>query len=84
MIEKISVAFVNESGEIVPMRKGANLELKIDATIADLFSEICFRNNSIKDEEIKAAEKFNLAKNLNNYLKEMKKNVGTNDFEFAN
>ena len=78
MIEKISLALLNESGDVVPVERvtDAQLEIKIDVAIADLFSQICFRNNSIKDQEIKVAEKFYLAKNLKNYLKEIKDNAG--------
>ena len=74
MIEKVSIAIVGESGDIVPI-KNHNLEMKIETAIADNFSEICYRNNSIKDEEIKTAEKFAFAVALNNYLKEMKENA---------
>ncbi len=77
MIEKISLALLNESGEVVPIDKvtDARLEIKIEVAIADLFSQICFRNNSIEDPEIKNAEKFFFALNLKNYLKEMKENA---------
>lgn len=79
MIEQISLVLTDESGNFVPLEKVSNaqLEIKIDVAIADLFSQICFRNNSIKDAEIKTAEKFHLAKTLKNYLEEMKENVDT-------
>ena len=74
MIEKITLMLTNESGESVPIEKvtDAQIEIKIDVAIADIFSKICFRNNSIQDQEIKTAEKFIFAANLNRYLKEMK------------
>jgi hypothetical protein len=74
MIEKISLAVIGESGEVVPLEKErpAQIEIKIELAIADLFSKICRRNNSIDDEEIKIAEKFNFAVNLKNYLEEMR------------
>jgi hypothetical protein len=77
MIEQISLVLADESGNFVPVEKTslAQIEIKIDVAIADLFSQICFRNNSIEDQEIKTAEKFHLAKTLNNYLEEMKKNA---------
>ena len=76
MIEKISLVLTNESGDSVPVEKisDAQIEIKIDVAIADIFSKICFRNNSIEDQEIKTAEKFIFAANLHNYLKEMKEN----------
>lgn len=77
MIEKISFALIDESGNTVPVResqRNAQIEIKIDIAIADLFSEICFINNSIADTEMKVAEKFELAKMLKNHLEEMKEN----------
>lgn len=73
MIEQIKLVLMNESGDIVPIEKPNNtqIEIKIDVAIADIFSRICFRNNSIKDTEIKVAEKFHLAKTLKNYLQEI-------------
>lgn len=73
MIEQIKLVLTNESGDVVPIGKvsSVQLEMKIEVAIADIFSKICFLNNNIKDEEIKLAEKFNLAKNLKNYLEEM-------------
>jgi hypothetical protein len=74
MIKKISLALVDESGAIVPVEKITieQLGIKMDITIADIFSRICFKNNSIADDEIRLAEKFQLAKTLNKHLKEMK------------
>ncbi len=77
MIEKISFALIDESGNMIPIRevhKNARIEIKIDIAIADIFSEICFINNSITDMEIKVAEKFQLAKILKNHLEEIKEN----------
>ncbi len=76
MIEKISLVLVNESGDAVPVEKisDAQIEIKIDAAIADIFSKICFRNNAIEDREIKIAEKFVFAATLYNYLKQTKEN----------
>ena len=77
MIEKISIALIDESGNIIRLResrRNARIEIKIDVATADLFSEITFINNSISDEEIKIAEKFHLAKTLQNYLEEKKEN----------
>lgn len=74
MIEQINLVLANESGDFVPIR-AAGVEMKIETAIADLFSEICRRNNDISDAEIKTAEKFNFCLNLKNYLEEMKKYV---------
>lgn len=73
MIEKISVALINESGDIMPIPKttDVNIEMKIEIAIADTFSQICRRLNELTDNEIKLAEKFHLALNLKNYLEEM-------------
>ena len=76
MIEQINLVLANESGDFVFVRAN-NVEMKIETAIADLFSEICRRNNSIEDAEIKIAEKFNFCLNLKNYLEEMKKYADT-------
>lgn len=77
MIEKISLALVSETGETVFIERlsDAKVEIKIEETIADLFSKICFRNNSITDAEIKTAEKFHFAAHLQKYLKETQENA---------
>lgn len=73
MIEKISVALVNESGAVIPVKTtNARIEMKIEIAIAETFSQICRRLNDLTDDEIKIAEKFHLANSLNNYLEEMK------------
>lgn len=74
MIERISLALINESGDVVPVENVNNLRLgaKIEITIADYFAEIRSRINDLKDDEIKTAEKFNFALNLQRFLKEMK------------
>lgn len=74
MNEKIQLALINESGGVIPLEKtkDVRVEMKLEETIADLFSEICRRNNSIADEEIKYARKFDFALVLQNYLKETK------------
>ena len=75
MIEKISLAIVGESGAVIPIQQSdERLDIKIDAAIADTFSQICFRNNSIEDAEIKTSEKFLLLLNLYEFQKEMKRN----------
>lgn len=77
MIEKIWLGLISESGETIEMLRTSNaqIESKIETAIAETFSAICFGNNSIADEEIKLAEKFNFALCLKNYLKEMKENA---------
>lgn len=77
MIEKISLVIAGESGDFLPLEKtsAGQLEAKLEETIADLFSKICFRNNSITDQEIKTAEKFHFALNLKNYLQEIKEDA---------
>ena len=73
MIEKISLALINESGDCVAIPgEITQMESRIETAIADTFSEICRTNNNISDKEIKIAEKFFFALNLKNYLEEMK------------
>lgn len=77
MIEKISLAIIDESGNFLPIEKetGGRLEMKLETVIADVFSAICIHNNNLQDDEIRLAEKFNFANSLKNYLKEMKENA---------
>lgn len=77
MIEKIALGLISESGETVEVLKTSNtkVEMNLEMVTADLFSAICFVNNSIKDEEIKIVEKFHFAVNLKNYLKEINQNA---------
>ena len=77
MIEQISLALINESGECVPIEKISVglIESKLELAIADTFTEICRTNNDISDSEIKIAEKFFFALNLKKYLKEIKQNA---------
>lgn len=79
MIEKISLALFDESGAVVPISKisDAQLEIKLDIAIAEMFTKICFRNNKLDEQQIKTAEKFNFALNLKNYLQELKENEFT-------
>lgn len=79
MIEKISVALVNESGGLIVPLAERNIESRVETAIADTFSEICRRHNSIADRDAKIAAKFHFAAALKNYLQEQKENVRTND-----
>jgi hypothetical protein len=76
MISKISLCLIDDLGDSVPIEESVTkIESKIDMQIADTFSKICFHNNSITDAEIKTAEKFYFAVNLQNYLKEINENA---------
>lgn len=74
MIERISFALIDESGNVVPIEplKTVNVGVKIEMAIADCFAEIRSEINELRDDEIKIAEKFNFALNLQRFLKEMK------------
>lgn len=76
MIEKIYLCVAAEDGARLEIKTSElKLQSKLDVLIADTFSEIVFAQQSINDDESRTAEKFRLAQNLNNYLKEMKENV---------
>ena len=80
MIEKISICAVNESGETVTLDESIiKIQSSLDVVIADVFSLIVRTQQSIKDDEIRACEKFYFAQTLTDYLKEMKENERTND-----
>lgn len=74
MIEKISLGLIDESGNFIAIKDATTTqtEIKIEMIIADTFGAICFRNNSIQDQEIKNAEKFHFALNLKKYWEEIK------------
>ncbi len=77
MIDGINLIIANRLGDALPVERitAQQLEIKIDVAIADMFSQICFRNNNIADAEAKTAQKFYFALNLKNYLEEIKENV---------
>jgi hypothetical protein len=76
MIEKIRLCVADESGALIEIPESPlKLQSKLDVLIADTFSEIVRLGQAIADDEIRTAEKFNLAVNLKNYLQEMKENV---------
>lgn len=72
MIEKITLALINESGDVVPIKQGESAGVKIDVAIGELISQINSRINSIDDQEIRTAEKFTFALKLKNHLQEIK------------
>lgn len=78
MIEKISIALIDESGNFIeiPKQSSGKIESKLEESLADLFTAICFANNEIEDGEIRLAEKFHFANFLQNYLREQNKNAG--------
>lgn len=72
MIEKITLCLADESGAVIALAASPlKIQSKLDTLIADTFSEIVCRQQSIADEEIKIAEKFHLARALKKYLEEM-------------
>ena len=76
MIEKIVMQIADESGNTVEIvESDLKIQSKLDSTIADYFSQIIFAQQGIADDEIRIAEKFNLAHELKLYLKEMKTNA---------
>ncbi len=69
MINKILLRLVNDSGDSITVADtNASVESLLEITTAELFSEICKRNNDTKDNEIRTDEKFRFALNLHEYL----------------
>lgn len=69
MIEKIYLCARSEEGAFIELPESElKLHSKLDVFIADTFSEIIRRQQSIADDEIKSAEKFHFALHLKNYL----------------
>ena len=76
MVEKIIMQIADESGNTVEIvESDLKIQSKLDATIADYFSQIIFAQQAIPDDEIRIAEKFNLAHELKLYIQEMRKNA---------
>ncbi len=72
MISKISICAVNENGDSIALDESIiKIQSGLDVVIADTFSAIVRKQQSIDDEEIKSEEKFFFALNLKKYLKEM-------------
>ena len=80
MIEKISFCLVDESGNFIEIPKSTNgkIESKLEETLADLYTAICFENNNIKDDEIRVAEKFHFANALQIYSRRKKQQCEVN------
>ena len=69
MINKISLQLVNESHDTIPVAaENANVESLLEIAMAEMFSEICTRNNNLDDKEIRVDEKFRFCLNLREYL----------------
>lgn len=68
MINKVSMQLVSELGDALPVKDAnANLESLLEITTAELFSEICKRNNDTQDDEVRLDEKFRFALNLREF-----------------
>lgn len=71
MLNKISIALIDESGNIVPVNeKPYQVEMKLDSAILDLWTESANRFKSITDEEERFAQKFEFVQIVTNFLRE--------------
>jgi hypothetical protein len=71
MIEKIYLQLADESGNTVAVPEDDySVGIKLDYAIAHLYAAITNLHSETKDEEIKLAEKFAFADNLQKYLEE--------------
>lgn len=66
MTEKISLAIIDRNGNALEVKNNTNqrIESRLEEIIADTFTDICFRNNGIKDDSERLDEKFKFAVRL--------------------
>lgn len=73
MLNKISLALIDESGTVIPVNeKSYRVEQNLDISILELYTATLDRFKEITDEESKFAAKFELVNLLTNFLKENK------------
>lgn len=73
MLNKISLALIDESGTVIPVNeKPYRVEENLDNSILELYSATFNRFKEMNDEEEKFAAKFELVNLLTNFLKETK------------
>ena len=78
MIEKIILKLADESGNFVTVPEDDySVECKLDLAITHFYAEIVTRHSAVKDEQIRQAEKFAFADNLQKFLEEY-----TNEYVF--
>lgn len=73
MLNKISLALIDESGTVIPIsEKTYQVEMRMDETILNLYSATFNRFKEMTDAELKFAAKFELITLLTNFLEETK------------
>lgn len=73
MLNKISLALIDESGTVIPVNeKPYRVEENLDISILNLYTATLDRFKQMKDDEAKFAAKFELVNLLTNFLKENK------------
>mgnify|MGYP001370621486 CR=1 FL=1 len=73
MLNKISLALIDESGTVIPVNeKRYRVEENLDISILELYTATLNRFKEISDEEAKFAAKFELVNLLTNFIKENK------------
>jgi hypothetical protein len=75
MLNKISLALIDESGTVIPVNeKPYRVEENLDNSILELYSATFEHFKQMNDDEAKFAAKFELVNLLTNFLKENKTN----------
>ena len=73
MLNKISLALIDESGTVIPVNeKRYRVEENLDISILELYTATFNHFKEIDDEELKFAAKFELVNLLTRFLKETK------------
>ncbi len=75
MLNKISIALIDESGAVIPVtEKPYQVEMKLDAAILELWADSANRFKAITDEEERFAQKFEFVNLLTKFFKEINDN----------
>ena len=71
MLNKISMALIDESGTVIPVdEKPFRVEQNLDAQILELWAKSSEHFKSIADEEIRFARKFDFINLLSSFFKD--------------
>lgn len=71
MLNKISLALVDESGNVIPLsERPFQVESRLDTAMIELWAEALKKFKAIGDEELRFAQKFEFINSLTNFLQE--------------
>lgn len=73
MLNKISLALTDESGNVIPLsERPFQVESRLDTAMIELWADALKKFKAIGDEELRFAQKFEFINQLNKFLQETK------------